>query len=819
MNNEYSSDSIKVLKGLEAVRKRPGMYIGDTDDGSGLHQMIYEVLDNSIDEALAGYCDKIQVILNTDGTVTVIDNGRGIPVDLHKTEKIPAAQLIMTELHAGGKFDQNSYKVSGGLHGVGVSVVNALSEYLILKINRDGKIYNLEFKNGLITKELNIIGDSEKINNSYFTGTEITFLPTTSIFKNIDFNFKTIEKRLRELAFLNTGISIDLIDKRQSKEIFINFKYNGGIKEYVKFLNNGKNVIHNKPISFSGEKNNISIECALQWTDSYHENTICFTNNIVQRDGGTHLAGFRGALTRSIVNYINKNTKGSNNITGDDSREGLTCIISVKLPDPKFSSQTKDKLVSSEVRPVIESISLYKIEQWIEENPSEIKKVIDKIVEASNAREAARKARELTRRKTGLENTSLPGKLADCQEKNPQFSELFIVEGDSAGGSAKQGRDRKNQAILPLRGKILNVERANEKQVLTSNEIGALITAIGAGVGNPTDDINQNRVDGKFDLDKMRYHKIIIMTDADVDGSHIRTLLLTFFYRHMKPIIDSGRLYIAQPPLYRVKKGNSTVYKKDENDLEDYLIQEGLKNTFLKNTQNTQIGGEQLRQIIYLSKKTKNLVTPLTRRIDNSNIIEHAAIVRALDLRNLKDKKISSEIAKYLQQRLNLISNISEKNWKVSNTDDSLFIERTIRGFTEKFIIDENFIITPEAKALNEIRDDLMENFYRLKEDGCGIIKNKNDEYNIFGPLDLINKILEIGKTGIQVNRYKGLGEMNPDQLWETTLDKNERILLSVKINEVDEANKAFEDLMGGETDARKKFIAENSLKVANLDI
>ncbi len=819
MNSDYSSDSIKVLKGLEAVRKRPGMYIGDTDDGSGLHQMIYEVLDNSIDEALAGYCDKIEVTLNADGTVTITDNGRGIPVDLHKTEKIPAAQLIMTELHAGGKFDQNSYKVSGGLHGVGVSVVNALSENLILEINRDGKIHNIEFENGIVSKELNVIGNSEKVNNEFCTGTKITFLPTSKIFKNINFNFKVIEKRLRELAFLNTGISIFLTDKRESKDKHINFKYDGGIKEYVKYLNEGKNLINPLPIYFHGEKNNISIECSLQWTDSYHENTICFTNNIIQRDGGTHLAGFRGALTRSIVNYINKNTKNSNNITGEDAREGLTCIISVKLPDPKFSSQTKDKLVSSEVRPVIESTSLSKLEQWIEENPSEIKRVIEKIIEASNAREAARKARELTRRKTGLENTSLPGKLADCQEKNPELSELFIVEGDSAGGSAKQGRDRKNQAILPLRGKILNVERANDKQILTSNEIGALITAIGAGVGNPTDDNEQNKLEGKFDISKMRYHKIIIMTDADVDGSHIRTLLLTFFYRHMKPMIDADRLYIAQPPLYRLKKGNSTVYKKDDNDLEDYLIEEGLKNTTFENTQSSQIGGEQLKQIIYLAKKTKNLVIPLLRRVDNSDIIEHAAIVRALDLRNLKDKSIGQEIAKYLQQRLNLISNISQKNWNVVHTNNSILFERSIRGFTEKYIIDENFVISPEAKALNQLKDELMENFYRLKETGCGIINHKNEEFKIFGPLDLIDKILDIGKSGLQINRYKGLGEMNPDQLWETTLDQNERVLLAVKINAIDSANKAFEDLMGGETDARKKFIAENSLKVANLDI
>tara|TARA_X000000950_G_scaffold247115_1_gene305185 strand:+ start:3713 stop:6172 length:2460 start_codon:yes stop_codon:yes gene_type:complete len=819
MNSEYSSDSIKVLKGLEAVRKRPGMYIGDTDDGSGLHQMIYEVLDNSIDEALAGFCDKIEVILNADGTATITDNGRGIPVDLHKTEKIPAAQLIMTELHAGGKFDQNSYKVSGGLHGVGVSVVNALSETLILEINRDGNIYNIEFENGIVSNELNVIGKSIKINNDFFTGTKITFLPTNKIFKDVNFNLKTIEKRLRELAFLNTGISIFLSDKRQSDEKSINFKYDGGIKEYVKYLNKGKNTINSNPIFFHGEKNNISIECSLQWTESYHENTICFTNNIIQRDGGTHLAGFRGALTRSIVNYINKSTKNSSNITGEDAREGLTCIISVKLPDPKFSSQTKDKLVSSEVRPVIESTSLDKLEQWIEENPSEIKKVVDKIIEASNAREAARKARELTRRKTGLENTSLPGKLADCQEKNPELSELFIVEGDSAGGSAKQGRDRKNQAILPLRGKILNVERANEKQVLTSNEIGALITAIGAGVGNPTDDNDQNKIDGKFDISKMRYHKIIIMTDADVDGSHIRTLLLTFFYRHMKPIIDSGRLYIAQPPLYRLKKGNSTVYKKDDADLEDYLIEEGLKSSIFENTQNSQIAGDQLKQIIYLSKKTQNLVMPLLRRVDNSDIIEHSAIVRGLDSRNLKDKTIGQEIAKYLQQRLNLISNISQKNWEVVHKNETIIFKRTIRGFAEKYIIDENFLVTPEARALNNLKDDLMENFYRIKETGCGILKNKSEEYKIFGPLNLIDKILEIGKSGLQINRYKGLGEMNPEQLWETTLDHNERTLLSVKINEVDAANKAFEDLMGGETDARKKFIAENSLKVANLDI
>ena len=560
-SSDYSSESIKVLKGLEAVRKRPGMYIGDTDDGSGLHQMIYEVVDNSIDEALAGFCTDISVLLNPDGTITVEDNGRGIPIEVHKAEGVSAAQLIMTELHAGGKFDQNSYKVSGGLHGVGVSVVNALSEKLELEINRNGNLYFMEFAHGSVKTKLKQIGKSKNIDGkNAATGTKITFLPSNKTFKNIEFNFKTIENRLRELAFLNMGVKLILLDKRSSEEKIKEFKFEGGINEYVKYLNQSKNPIHSPPIYFTANKNNVNIECCIQWTDSYHENTLCFTNNIAQRDGGTHLAGLRGALTRSIVNYINTKYKNNINVTGDDAREGLTCVISVKLPDPKFSSQTKEKLVSSEVRQVVESASLSKLEQWMEENPSEIKKIIDKVIEASSAREAARKARELTRRKTGLESSSLPGKLADCQEKNPEESEIFIVEGDSAGGSAKQGRDRKNQAILPLRGKILNVERANPKQILTSNEIGILIKAIGAGVGNPTGNEEEDQADGKFNLKKMRYHKIIIMTDADVDGSHIRTLLLTFFYRHMKPMIESGRLYIAQPPLYRAKNGTSVQY-------------------------------------------------------------------------------------------------------------------------------------------------------------------------------------------------------------------------------------------------------------------
>ena len=818
--SNYSSESIKVLKGLEAVKKRPGMYIGDTDDGSGLHQMIYEVVDNSIDEALAGYCTHVQIILNADGTITVSDNGRGIPVDNHKTEGVSAAQVIMTELHAGGKFDQNSYKISGGLHGVGVSVVNALSEFLNLEINRNGKVYKMQFNNGSVKKKLNIVGSSEKIDNQYLTGTTITFLPSSKIFKNIDFNYKTIEKRLRELAFLNTGVSITLKDKRAKKEIETNFKYDGGINEYVNFLNKGKHIIHGEPIFFSANKNNVNVECSLQWTDSYHENTLCFTNNILQRDGGTHLAGFRGALTRSVVNYINKNTKNSINITGDDAREGLTCIISVKLPDPKFSSQTKDKLVSSEVRPVVESVSLDKLEQWMDENPSEIKKVIDKVIEASNAREAARKARELTRRKTGLENSSLPGKLADCQEKNPEFSELFIVEGDSAGGSAKQGRDRKNQAILPLRGKILNVERANPKQILTSNEIGVLITAIGAGIGNPSGNEEQDKSEGKFDIEKMRYHKVIIMTDADVDGSHIRTLLLTFFYRHMRPMIESGRLFIAQPPLFRTKKGNSIQYIKDENDMEKHLIDEGSKKLIFEVPKNKndiyKISNIELIKLLNLSKNVQKLVDQLTRRIDNRLVIEQAAVIAALKPESINDPSIGNEIAKYLELRLNTI----EPNyWKVDYKKNCLNILKSQRGIVEKYIIDSDFLITPEAKSLNQMRKELMNNFGLLKNGAAGILKSSDDQFKINGPIDLIEKVLEIGKSGTQINRYKGLGEMNPDQLWETTLDKNYRSLLSVKIDEVNEANSIFETLMGEVTEGRKNFIQENSLKVANLDI
>jgi DNA gyrase subunit B len=821
---KYSSESIKVLKGLEAVRKRPGMYIGDTDDGSGLHHMIYEVVDNSIDEAMGGFCDEVIVSLNVDGSITVKDNGRGIPVEIHKSEGVSAAQLIMTELHAGGKFDQNSYKVSGGLHGVGVSVVNALSQKLELEINRDGNIHYMEFVNGNVHKKISQVGNSKKDNNGNFlTGTKITFMPSKDVFSNINFNLSIIENRLRELAFLNSGINIILIDHRTTKERRIELYFEGGITEYVKYLNQNKNPIHAGPIYYKSAKTNVSVECSLHWTDSYHENTLCFTNNIPQRDGGTHLAGFRGALTRSIVNYINNTSKNKINLTGEDAREGLTSIISIKLHDPKFSSQTKDKLVSSEVRPVVESISLSKLEQWMEENPSEIKKIIAKIIEAFDAREAARKARELTRRKSALQISSLPGKLADCQDKNPQNSELFIVEGDSAGGSAKQGRDRKNQAILPLKGKILNVERARRNKILSSNEIGTLITAIGAGIGNPTGNLQEDKNEGKFDIEKMRYHKVIIMTDADVDGSHIRTLLLTFFYRHMSPLIESGRLFIAQPPLYKAKKGSSIKYLKNESEMEEFLINEGSKNLFMEKPSEIkkikQINGVELREIIKLAKTAQKLIIPLTRRIDNKTVIEQAAVIAALKRESLENDKIGIELAKYLELRLNTISDISEKGWKVIYENKKLIIIHEVRGVKDIFNIDKEFLLTPEAKSLNEIRKPLMQNFGILKSGCAGIIKNASNEYNINGPIDLIEKVLEIGRSGLKINRYKGLGEMNPEQLWETTLDKKFRSLLEVKIDEAYEADNLFSTLMGDEVEGRRKFIQENSLKVANLDI
>ena len=819
----YTAESIKVLKGLDAVRKRPGMYIGDTDDGTGLHHMVYEVLDNSIDEALAGFCNEISIKLNANGSVTVKDNGRGIPVSIHKEEGISAAELIMTELHSGGKFDQNSYKVSGGLHGVGVSVVNALSEYLLLNIYRDGKEYFVKFNDGVSENPLKEIGLAPKIDQNFLTGSTVTFLPSNKTFSNIDFSFKILKHRIRELAFLNPGVKLILIDSRGSEEKKQILFFEGGIKEYIKFLNKSKNALHKGPIYFSKQTEDISLECALEWTDSYHENMLCFTNNIPQKDGGTHLAGFRGALTRNMVNYINSN-KEKYTITGEDAREGLTCVLSIKFPDPKFSSQTKDKLVSSEIRPFVESAVSTKLDQWFEENPAEIKKICDKVVEASSAREAARKARELTRRKGVLNLSSLPGKLADCQEKDPINSELFIVEGDSAGGSAKQGRDRKNQAILPLRGKILNVERARKDRMLSSTEIGTMITAIGAGVGNPTENSEINNSEGRFNLEKMRYHKIVIMTDADVDGSHIRTLLLTFFYRHMQPMIESGRLFIAQPPLFRAKKGNSIQYLKDEESLENFLIKEGIDGVVyeqpsMNSKKSIQIAGDDLKKIVDLSRKIKKYIVPLGRRIDNLQIIEQAAILAAFKPSSLDDENIGKELSKYLALRLNTVLSSLKNNWKVEYLNKTLIVTGESGGIINTYKIDKDFISTPEAIALNNLRKPLMNNFAILKSGLSGFIKSKDQTFEINGPVNLIDKIIEFGKKGLNINRYKGLGEMNPDQLWETTLDKESRSLLLVKIGEASEADSLLSTLMGDEVEGRKIFIQENSQKVSNLDI
>jgi len=811
--DDYTSDAIKVLKGLDAVRKRPGMYIGDTDDGSGLHHMVYEVVDNAIDEALAGYCDIVTVTLNADGSATVTDNGRGIPVDIHKDEGVSAAEVIMTQLHAGGKFDQNSYKVSGGLHGVGVSVVNALSETLDLRIWRGGNEHHMQFKDGVAVEPLKIVGaQGEK------RGTEITFMPSAQTFTKTRFEFETLEHRLRELAFLNSGVRLVLTDSRDAEPRVVEMHYEGGLEAFVAYLDRSHTPLHTPPVSFAETKDGITVEVAMQWTDSYHETMLCFTNNIPQRDGGTHLAGFRGALTRYINQYANESgiaKKEKVTLSGDDAREGLTCVLSVKVPDPKFSSQTKDKLVSSEVRPVVESVVGEKLQQWLEEHPADAKRIVQKVVEAAAAREAARKARELTRRKGALDIASLPGKLADCQERDPALSELFIVEGDSAGGSAKQGRDRGKQAILPLRGKILNVERARFDKMLSSAEIGTLIAALGTGIGE------------EFDISKLRYHKIIIMTDADVDGSHIRTLLLTFFYRQMRQVIEhkiekeggedetKGYLYIAQPPLYRAKRGQSEVYLKDDRALDNHLTEAGLHEAVLILAAGSQLGGAELRALVDGARQARAWLQPIGRRLGSMPLAEQIAIAGALSPDLLNDAAQAGQAAAYIAKRMDQLSAQHERGWRgESDGAGGLRFERTLRGVTSRFRLEATLVRSPEARRLDEKTAEFQSVYAKP-----GKLKTKDKEHTIHGPVALIDTVLETGRKGVTIQRYKGLGEMNPEQLWETTLDPNVRSLLQVRINHADEAGDLFAKLMGDLVEPRRDFIQQNALKVANLDV
>jgi DNA gyrase subunit B len=794
--SEYGAESIRVLKGLDAVRKRPGMYIGDTDDGSGLHHMVYEVVDNAIDEALAGHATRVEVMLNADNSVTVRDDGRGIPVDIHKGEGISAAEVIMTQLHAGGKFDQNSYKVSGGLHGVGVSVVNALSSKLQLRVWRDGKEHYIEFAHGDAVAPLEVVGEAHGKR-----GTEVTFLASTETFTNVEYDFATLEHRLRELAFLNSGVNIVLSDMRHAVEKREAMRYDGGVEEFVKYLDRNKKAIVPAPIIVRSENNGIGVEAALWWNDSYHENVLCFTNNIPQRDGGTHLAGFRGALTRQVNGYAEANAKKEKiALTGDDCREGLTAVLSVKVPDPKFSSQTKDKLVSSEVRPVVENVINEALQAWFEEHPSEAKVIVGKVIQAAAAREAARKARELTR-KNPLSVSSLPGKLADCQEKDPAKSELFIVEGDSAGGSAKQGRNREFQAVLPLRGKILNVERVRTDKMLSSEQIGTLITALGTGI---SDD---------FSVDKLRYHKIIVMTDADVDGAHIRTLLLTFFYRQMRDIIDRGYLYIAQPPLYKVSRGKSEQYLKDERALEDYLIGAGLDECVFKPASGADRAGRDLLMLVEEARTIRAVLRSLHSRY-NRTVVEQAAIAGVLRQEIFGDPEKAKGAAGYIARRLDALADEVERGWVGHFTEGEGFqFERTVRGVKDVAILDHALLGSADARKLDEYAPRLQEAYARP-----GVLRRKESETPIHGPVDLFEAVTETGRKGLTLQRYKGLGEMNPEQLWQTTLDTEARSLLQVKIKEVDEADDIFTKLMGDVVEPRREFIQDNSLS-ANVDV
>ena len=795
--DEYGAESIKVLKGLEAVRKRPGMYIGDTDDGSGLHHMVYEVVDNGIDEALAGHADRVTVTIHADSSVSVSDNGRGIPVDLHPEEGVSAAEVIMTQLHAGGKFDQNSYKVSGGLHGVGVSVVNALSDWLELRIWRDGKEHYARFEHGETTEHLKVTGDANGRK-----GTEVRFLASTNTFSNLDYVWKTLENRLRELAFLNSGVTIELNDERSEPQT-VEMHYEGGVREFVRFLDRHKHPLIEEPIFIEGERDGITVEVAMWWNDGYNEMVLPFTNNIPQRDGGTHLAGFRGALTRTLNLYAGQSgaaRKEKVSFTGDDAREGLTCVLSVKVPDPKFSSQTKDKLVSSEVRPAVEGLMNEKLGEWFEENPGPAKMIVGKIIEAALAREAARKAREMTRKKSANDVSYLAGKLKECSEKDPEKREIFLVEGDSAGGSAQTGRDRRTQAILPLRGKILNVERARFDRMLSSQEIGNLVMALGTGIGRD-----------EFDITKLRYHKVIIMTDADVDGAHIRTLLLTFFFRQMPEIIEHGHLFIAQPPLFKVARGKSEVYLKDQLALDDYLIQQGIEGAVLRLGSGEEIVGADLARVVEEARNVKRTLEAFPNQYHRSTL-EQAAIAGGF-VEGAVDSDLQGT-ADRVAQRLDLIALEYERGWTGRQTQDrGMRFTRLLRGVEEARTLDGPILRGPEARRLGGFTRSLQE-VYGTR----AALVRKDKALPVFGPVDLLSAILEEGEKGLSLQRYKGLGEMNPDQLWETTLDPEARTLLQVRVEDVAEADDLFTKLMGDVVEPRREFIQSNALSVANLD-
>ena len=801
-SDAYDSASITVLRGLEAVRKRPGMYIGDTDDGSGLHHMATEIIDNAVDEAQAGFATSCHVTLNGDGSVTVRDNGRGIPVDIHPEEGVSAAEVVLTRLHAGGKFNQNSYKVSGGLHGVGAAVVNALSEWMEVRIWREGKEHFLRFEHGETVQPCTMVGPSDRP-----TGTEVTFKPSALTFTKTEFEFAVLERRLRELAFLNSGLAITLRDERHADVQEAAFHFDGGLVAFVEWLDKGKTPVFGAPISVvSKEQDGIRVELALRWNDSYHETMLCFTNNIPQRDGGTHLAGFRQALTRVLGKVAEglSSKKDKVALAGEDMREGITAVLSVKVPDPKFSSQTKEKLVSSEVQPIVQMAVADALTHWFETHPKEAKDVVGKIMDAATAREAARKARELTRRKGVLDVSSLPGKLADCQERDPTKCELFLVEGDSAGGSAKQGRDRAFQAILPLKGKILNVERARFDKMLGSAEIGTLITALGTGIGRG--EISE----GGFDPGKLRYHRIVIMTDADVDGSHIRTLLLTFFFRQMPELITRGHLYIAQPPLYRAKRGNEERYLKDDRALEDFLIEKALSGASLRFHDDRLLTGDDLRAEQEFHRQATSRIRRLSGVVP-AEIVEQAAVTGALTT----DAGRATAAAQALAGRLNDLAPANERGWVATSGEAGLTLARTVRGVAERHTLDATALRSAEARWLDERRDRLARDFAA----GPAVLLLGAHEHRTHGPLQAFDRLIAEGRRGLAIQRFKGLGEMNPDQLWKTTLDPAARTLLKVRVEDVEDAEQVFSTLMGDLVEPRRDFIVGNALKVANLDV